>query len=254
MKKNIIYTIGYTLCREKEVNRIDVNMLFDCMKKIGVQFLIDVRTVTFSKIYQECNPHNMKEQGKQYGVKYMSIPELGAKKSNQEVFSKAKDIFFEDIFPIAKNNRPEKEILNAFDEIVDFTKIYHDKEFNSGLERIKKACYKGYTLCLMCTEKDPMDCHRFFLISYALEQRWGNLLEIRHITGIGNNNITTINNQRLKQQLEEYVRSKPKFANIGQVSLFSGCALEKYNGVTLQDKLDDFCNRYLNILHGWKKI
>ena len=120
MNKKYIYTIGYTLFQKG--NTIDLDGLFKTLCKLKVDFLIDVRSIPFSKQYRECNADNMKIAGKKFDLPYMSIPELGAKAScEQDVFSKASDVFFEEeVFPIAKSNRPEKTELLASDEIVDF--------------------------------------------------------------------------------------------------------------------------------------
>ena len=129
------------------------------------------------------------------------MPEIGAKAdSQQEVFSKASDIFFElEVFPIAKSYRPEKTELAGSDEIVDFNKFRHDEHFTSGLKRIEDAYDKDFTLCLMCSEKKPMDCHRYFLISKALEQRFGEWLEVRHITERPDGSIGCISNAEFGQ-------------------------------------------------------
>lgn len=250
MDRKYIYTVGYTLFQKG--NSIDVCHLFDTLIKYGVNFLIDVRSVPFSKQYPQCNADNMRITGKELDIPYMNMPEIGAKASSpQEVFSKASDIFFEqDIFPIAKSYRPEKTELHASDEIVDFRKFRHDEHFVSGLKRIENAYNKNFTLCLMCSEKKPMDCHRYFLVSKALEQRYGDWLEIRHIVEKPDGEIYFISNSDLDKQLKIFVCERKKI----QKMLSEEKTLDKYFGKTEQEKLYDFCDRYWNILHGWKKI
>ena len=208
MNKKYIYTIGYTLFQKG--NFIDVKYLFDTLKDYCVNFLIDVRSVPFSKHYPQCNADNMKIAGKELGIPYLNMPEIGAKaNSQQEVFSKASDIFFEqEVFPIAKSYRPEKTELLGSDEIVDFRKFRCDEYFVSGLKRIEDAYDKNYTLCLMCSEKKPMDCHRYFLVSKALEQRYGDWLEVRHIVEKPDGGIYFISNSDLDKQLEIFVCEK----------------------------------------------
>lgn len=250
MNKKYIYTVGYTLFQKG--NTIDLNHLFDTLKELGVNFLIDVRSVPFSKQYPQCNADNMKIAGKEFGIPYMSMPEIGAKaNSQQEVFSKASDIFFEqEIFPIAKSYRPEKTELLSSDEIVDFRKFRHDEYFVSGLKRIEDAYEKDYTLCLMCSEKKPMDCHRYFLVSKALEQRYGDWLEVRHIVERPDGEIYFISNSDLDKQLEEFVCEKKHVLS----PMFKDEILDNYFGNTEKEKLNDFCDRYWNLLHGWKRF
>jgi len=250
MNKKYIYTVGYTLFQKGNI--IDIEDLFETLRKYDINFLVDVRSVPFSKQYPQCNADNMKIAGKEFGLPYMNMPEIGAKaNSRQEVFSKASDIFFEqNVFPIAKSNRPEKTELLGFDEIVDFRKFRHDEYFISGLKRIEDAYDKGFTLCLMCSEKKPMDCHRYFLISKALEQRFGDWLEVRHIIEKSDGGIGYMSNSDLDKQLEEFVCEKKHILN----SMFKDEILDNYFGETEQEKLNDFCDRYWNLLHGWKRF
>ena len=92
MNKKYIYTIGYTLFQKDNI--IDIYDLFETVIKYGVNFLVDVRSVPFSKQYPQCNSDNMKIIGKKIGISYMNMPEIGAKASiEQNVYSKASDIF-----------------------------------------------------------------------------------------------------------------------------------------------------------------
>ena len=94
MSKKIIYTIGYTLFQNER--GINVDALFKTLQEYNVQFLVDVRSVPFSKQYPQCNADNMKMACKNFGITYMNMPEIGAKAdSQQEVFSKASDILLQ---------------------------------------------------------------------------------------------------------------------------------------------------------------
>ncbi len=253
MNKKHIYTIGYTLFQKG--SSIDIENMFNILKRYNVNFLVDVRSVPFSKQYPQCNADNMKIVGKSLGIQYMNMPEIGAKANNQQdVFSKASDIFFENefvsIFPIAKSYRPEKTELHADDEIIDFRKFRHDEYFVRGLKRIEDAYNKDFTLCLMCSEKKPMDCHRYFLISKALEQRFGDWLEVKHIIKQSDDEIGYILNTELDKQLEKFVCEEKNVLSM----MFKNEILKNYFGETEQEKLNDFCDRYWNLLHGWKRF
>ncbi len=249
MNKKCIYTVGYTLFQQG--NTINLENLFATLTNYDINFLVDVRSVPYSKQYPQCNADNMKIAGKNLGIPYMNMPEIGAKaNSQQEVFSKASDIFFENgVFPILKSNRPEKTELLGSDEIVDFRKFRYDEYFISGLKRIEDAYDKGFTLCLMCSEKKPMDCHRYFLISKALEQRFGDWLEVRHIIENADGGIGYISNNELDKQLEEFIEKKNILS-----PMFKDDILCNYFGKNEQEKLKDFCDRYWNLLHGWKRF
>lgn len=249
-----IYTIGYTLFQS--TNGINIDSMFDILQKYHITHLVDIRSIPYSKQYPQCNADIMKMYGKRYNIPYIHVPELGAKSSpEQDVFSKAFDIFFTDIFPISKSNRPEKTELQIDDEIVDFRKFRNDDYFSDGLKRIEMAYDKGYTIALMCSEKDPMNCHRYFLVSKALEQKCHNWLMVEHIIQNQSNDILTITNKDLDKKLVETIlnRADIKKLDILSSSIFGDAIIENYFGRTQQDKIDDFCDRYWNLMHGWKK-
>lgn len=261
MDKNVIYTIGYTLFQDK--SSVDLEKMFKVLHNYNVTYLVDVRSMPYSKQYPQCNADNLKFAGKRYGVPYLHMPEVGAKVSaEQDVFSKASDIFFNDIFPVSKSNRPERTELFKDDEIVDFNKFRNDEYFLKGIKRIETAYEKEFTLCLMCSEKAPVDCHRYFLISRTLEKKFGNWLTIKHIVQGDDGIISTVTNSELNKQLKDIVFKKKEIKNLdvyGRASdLFnqfmdSPAIIDTYYGENLSDREDDFCDRYWNLMHGWKK-
>lgn len=254
MTKKKIYTIGYTLFQNG--NDFDIQKMFDTLKNYNITCLVDVRSVPFSKQYPQCNSDNLKIVGKEFGVPYLHMLEVGAKADpTHEVFSKASDIFFDDIFPISKSNRPEKTELNASDEIVDFNKFRNNEYFLEGIKRIETAYDKGFTLCLMCSEKRPMDCHRYFLISKTLEKKFGEWLSVEHIVQCENGEIGTVSNSELNKQLKDFIFKKSEISKLDVLnpSMFAPAKIDNYYGISLSEKIDDFCDRYWNLMHGWKK-
>ena len=96
LNKQIIFTVGYTLFQNG--NYVDLEKMFNVLRNYNVTYLVDVRSVPYSKQYPQCNADNLKIAGKRYGIPYLHMPEVGAKVSaEQDVFSKASDIFFNDI-------------------------------------------------------------------------------------------------------------------------------------------------------------
>lgn len=255
MNKQRIYTVGYTSFQNGAY--FDIDKMFNVLKEHEVTCLVDVRSVPFSKQYPQCNSDNLKIAGKKHGIPYLHMPEIGAKANpTQDVFSKASDIFFDDIFPISKSNRPEKTELFASEEIVDFNKFRNDEYFLDGIKRIGIAYKKKYTLCLMCSEKRPMDCHRYFLVSKALERKYGDWLTVEHIVQDTNGLFVTITNSELNKQLKELVFKKSEISKLDMLnaSMFAPAKIDNYYGDSLSEKIEDLCDRYWNLMHGWKKI
>lgn len=248
-----LFTFGYTLFQKGA--SIDIESMFLVLKAFNVSYIVDVRSIPYSRNYPQCNADNLKVAGKLHSVPYLHVPELGAKPNpNQDVFSKAAEIFFEDIFPISKSNRPENAILHANDYIVDFQKFRKSELFSYGIDRIKIAYEKEYTLAIMCSEKRPVDCHRYFLISKRIEQVFGNRVDIKHIIEPSCNVQSTITNKQATEQLADLIlnREEIKKMNICNPSLLDPARIDNYYGDTLEDKITDFCDRYWNLMHGWK--
>ena len=253
--KKIIYTIGYTLFQKPM--GFDIDLMYNILQRFHVSYIVDVRSIPYSKQYPQCNAETLKILGKRYSVPYIHMPEIGAKANpSQNVFTKASDIFYDDIFPISKTNRPDKSALSSDEEIVDFRKFRKDEHFLDGIKRIEAACDKNFTLALMCSEKHPMDCHRYFLISKTIEQKFSDWIGVEHIIQDNNGEITTISNEELDNELAETIMNKSeiKKLDILNSSIFCPAKLDNYYGETQQDKLKDFCDRYWNLMHGWKKI
>lgn len=253
MAKLKLYTLGYTLFQNG--NMIDMEKMFNTLTDLKISHLVDVRSVPYSKQFPQCNADNLKLASKHFSISYGHMPELGAKASPmQDVFSIASDIFFDEIFPISKSNRPENTELFANEEIVDFKKFRKNEYFLEGIKRIEKAYENDYTLALMCSEKRPIDCHRFFFVSQKIEEKFGGWIEVIHITKNKNGEIETVSNENINIELSKVIfkKSEIKKLNLLNSNFFESAKIDNYFGNTLQDKKNDFCDRYWNLLHGWK--
>ena len=93
------------------------------------------------------------------------------------------------------------------------------------------------------------------MISKALENKYGDWLAIKHIVQDDNGDIVTITNYELNKQLKELIFKKSEIAKLDvlNASMFEPAKIDNYYGDTIADKIDDFCDRYWNLMHGWKK-
>jgi hypothetical protein len=265
----VIYTFGYTLFRNRDDANVNVPEMLQALKALGVNALIDVRSVPYSQQAPACNADLLKISCAAAGLTYGHMPELGAKADeHSDVFSRAGDVFFEkEVYPVPKSRRPDDGALLPSDEIVDFGKMRASKLFLSGLERLRKGCRLGYRMALMCSEKSPVDCHRYFLISQAIA---GDTLEesflVNHLyRETTSGKLLMLPNADLDADMRTAVFRVDSIAKMRKAStedIFSSDEhapvswyqrLSPYRGDTLSDKEQDFCLRYWNLLHGWRK-
>lgn len=139
-----IYSLGYG-------NRTP-EQLFDLVRAKGCQYLIDVRSIPYSKYHRQYNRESLEQLCTEYGLKYLYLgDQLGGK--------------------------PEKGELDEFGR-ADYEKMTQRPGFQEGIDRLKKAKSQGYSVALMCAELRPETCHRTRLIGTALSKRG---LEVQHI-------------------------------------------------------------------------
>lgn len=172
---SIIYTIGYSAFK--------IDGFIEVLKRYGIQCIIDVRSVPYSKNYACYNREVLKETLKIAGIRYRNYAdEFGARQTDKCFFSK--------------------------EGYLDFKKYTKSDKFNKGYEQICKGIEMGYTFALMCAEVDPIDCHRNIMIAREFSERG---FEIKNIMKSGGTQSQTEIEKRL---LNKY------FGERNQVSLF----------------------------------
>jgi uncharacterized protein (DUF488 family) len=129
-----IYTIGSSVHTTEE--------FISLLNKYRINTVADVRSVPYSQHTPQFNREVLSRILKENSINYLDFgKEFGARRKEDDAYT---------------NNR------------VDFKKVIKLPDFISGIERINTGIIKGYTIALLCTEKNPLDCHRFSLVSKAL--------------------------------------------------------------------------------------
>lgn len=67
---------------------------------------------------------------------------------------------------------------DTFREQPDLEGVMAGERMQAGLARVAELVAAGRLVVLMCVEKDPIICHRFIVLTYALKQRG---IDVRHI-------------------------------------------------------------------------
>lgn len=159
--QNMCYTIGHS-------NHI-VGEFISLLKKYGITHLVDVRSVPYSKYAAQFNMEQLRAQIHASGIHYIFMgKELGA--------------------------RFNLERFRDHSGQLDFDSIIQREEFREGINRIIKGINWGAVIAIMCSEKEPFDCHRFSLISYALRKQE---VKVNHILADGSKICNSIMEDRL---------------------------------------------------------
>lgn len=148
-----VYTIGHS------VHPIDV--FLKLLNKYDINCVIDVRSTPFSKYAPQYNINEIKKTLNSNGIYYLFMgKEFGARQTDTTLFDS--------------------------DGLLNFEKVIKNDQFQSGMKRVKEGLDKGFNITFMCTEKDPIDCHRSILVGRAFHDEKFDVLNI-----IENGNIET---------------------------------------------------------------
>jgi uncharacterized protein (DUF488 family) len=143
-QKHPIFTIGHS-------NKTTEEILF-WLKKNNVEVLVDVRSVPYSKYAPQANRETMQLASNDAGIKYIFMGDrLGGRPTDVEI----------------------KDNLGNY----DYSELASTDRFREGLKYLLEDSEK-YILCILCSEEDPVKCHRGLLISRELTKLG---IEVRHI-------------------------------------------------------------------------
>ncbi|MFA5236804.1 MAG: DUF488 domain-containing protein [Methanoregula sp.] len=183
------YTIGHS-------NHTSENFL-QLLKKYTIDTLVDVRSTPFSQYQPQFNRDQLKDDIDAYNKKISSESEGFTKATDLKLSQKITYVYMGDKL----GGRYDDRTLFFKNGVVDYNKVRETPKFNQGIEGLFTLIIDGKTVAIMCTEKDPLDCHRFLLVSHSLAQQ--KKVEIDHILADG----TTISNGNLERKLVQKYRS-----------------------------------------------
>jgi uncharacterized protein (DUF488 family) len=125
------------------------------LRSAGITAIADVRTSPYSRFSPHFNRDEVREELRLDGISYVFLgKELGGRPAGQRFYCEG---------------------------VADYEKMALTDDFQQGLERVIDGARK-YKIALMCSEQDPLDCHRCLLIGRALAERG---VQVCHIQGNG---------------------------------------------------------------------
>ena len=129
-----IYTIGY--------GSRSIVELIEVLRQHQVAYLIDVRSVPYSRYKPEFSKKPLANELEQQGIRYVFMGDsLGGKPDDETCY------------------------VNG---IVDYEKVKNTEFYQRGIERLHTAFTQQQRIALMCSEGKPEHCHRCKLIGATL--------------------------------------------------------------------------------------
>jgi uncharacterized protein (DUF488 family) len=114
------------------------------LRTAGATAVADVRTVPASRFCPWFSAGNLETALARAGMAYLSYgKELGGRPRDQSLYC---------------------------DGVADYEAMARRPEFRAGLDRLL-ADTARFRVCLMCAEREPLDCHRCLLVARALAAR-----------------------------------------------------------------------------------
>lgn len=112
------------------------------LRDAGVTAIADVRSTPYSRYLDHFDRENLAQALRKAGIAYVYLGDrLGGRPSDPSLYSGG---------------------------VADYEKVARSQDFKGGLARVLRGA-RRYRLALMCSEKDPLDCHRFLLVSRGLK-------------------------------------------------------------------------------------
>lgn len=125
------------------------------IRAAAVTAVADVRTAPFSRHFPHFNRDALRRELRQDNISYVFLgEELGGRPKDPRFFCNG---------------------------VADYEKMAQTDEFARGLARVIEGA-KKHRIALMCSEQDPLDCHRCLLVARALHARG---VAVRHILSDG---------------------------------------------------------------------
>ena len=132
-KKPQIFTVGHS--------NHSFETFVELLQQHGITALADVRSDPFSRFNPQFNKRELEQAIKTHGIKYVFLGrELGARPEDSSFYENGQ---------------------------VQYERLKDTAPFKEGIERVIQGA-KQHTIALMCSEKDPSQCHRFLLVARAL--------------------------------------------------------------------------------------
>jgi uncharacterized protein (DUF488 family) len=134
--------------------------------------IADVRTAPYSRLSPHFNKEALRQELRQAGSAYVFLgQELGGRPKDKQLFENG---------------------------VADYEKMARGAQFAKGLARVIEGA-RRHRIAMMCSEHDPLDCHRCLLVGRVLHERG---VTVRHILSNG----VIVDQEQIEQRLMSLAR------------------------------------------------
>lgn len=127
-----LFTLGYS--------KISLSQMIKELQSYQISCVIDIRSVPYSRQFPDFNYQVLEKVLPLNRIAYRNYAEeFGARQNDPELFSS--------------------------ESYLDFEKFANTKKFLIGVQKVLTSMEKGYSICFLCAEHDPFDCHRSILVT-----------------------------------------------------------------------------------------
>ena len=169
MSRPVIYTIGHSTH--------PIEYFLELLKHYNVNCVVDVRSLPASRFNPQYNKKALSNALEKQKIKYLHFgEEFGARQTDPDLLDE--------------------------DGKVDFEKMRNSEKFKKGIDSVWREAQNDYVIALMCSESEPLNCHRFSMISLALKD-----FQVKHIL----KEKSVVSQKQLEDKLlEKYSEKLPK--------------------------------------------
>ena len=133
MNQATIFSIGHS--------NHTIDKFISLLESSQINMVVDVRSAPFSRMFPQFNQETLKKSLSDASIGYLFLgDQIGGRSNDPDDYQDGQVLY--------------KALANK-------------EAFKTGIERLKEGSAK-YRIALMCSEKEPLDCHRTLLVSQAL--------------------------------------------------------------------------------------
>lgn len=144
-----LYSVGHS--------NHSAEVFIDLLRRCGIEAVVDVRSHPYSRFARHFSRGVLDRLLREAGVSYVYLgQELGG--------------------------RPEGDEFYDEDEHVRYDRVAQTESFRAGLGRLLDGAAR-MQVAIMCSEEDPLHCHRRLLVTRVLESE--GLATVAHVRGDG---------------------------------------------------------------------